>query len=146
MSASVRLSIGRLLEIRVVSEYRTAADVERVFEQIARVLADNLRPARPGDPMPLHVTVADWRKCPFMSAEAAARMAQGMAKNNPTLLRSATLASQASPFAEMQFSRIMRQSGHDGRRVFFEEPPLVDWLAEVLTITELARLRQFLRE
>ena len=145
MSAIVRLNIGRLLEIRVVSEYRTAADVERVFEQIARVLANNL-PHRPGEPMPLHVTVADWRKCPFMSSEAAARMAQGMAKNNPTLLRSATLASQGSPFAEMQFMRIMRESRHDGRRVFFEEPPLVEWLSEVLTVTELARLRQFLRE
>jgi hypothetical protein len=145
MAAIVRLNIGRLLEIRVVSEYRTAEDVDQVFGQIARVLAENL-PPRPGEPVPLHVTVADWRKCPFMSAEAAARMGQGMAKNNPTLLRSATLATQGSPFAEMQFMRIMREGGHEGRRVFFEEEPLVQWLSEVLTVTELARLRQFLRE
>jgi hypothetical protein len=145
MSAIVRLNIGRLLEIRVVSEYRTAADVERVFQQIAQVLADNL-PSRPGEPMPLHVTVADWRKCPFMSAEAAARLGQGMAKNNPTVLRSAVLASRASPFAVMQFMRILRESRHDGRRVFFEEQPLLEWMSEVLTVTELARLRQFLRE
>lgn len=146
MSATVRLNIGRLLEIRVVAEYRTAEDVDRVFEQIAQVLAEKLPPPRVGEAKPLHVTVADWRKCPFMSAEAAARMGQRMAKNNPTLLRSATLASEASPFAVMQFMRIMRESQHDGRRVFFEEQPLIEWFSEVLTVTELARLRQFLLE
>jgi hypothetical protein len=140
------MTMGRLLEIRVNSGFRTVAEVDAMFQQVALVVATNMPPTRSGEPPPQHVTIADWRKCVLMSAEAATRLQEGMAKTNPTVLRAAALASRSSPSAVMQFLRIVRDSQHEGRKLFFEEEPVVEWLGQVLTVTETARLRQFLQE
>jgi hypothetical protein len=117
-----------------------------MFQQIAVVLAANMPATAPGAPAQKHVTVADWRQCVLMSGEAAARFQEGMAQTNPNVLRAAALASKTSPSTVMQFLRIIRDSDHEDRRLFFEEVPLLQWLAQVLTPIETARLRQFLRE
>jgi hypothetical protein len=143
---TVEMKMGRLLEIRVKSGFRTVADVDAMFQQVAVVVAANRPATAHGAPSQKHVTVADWRQCVLMSSEAAARLQEGMAQTNPNVLRAAALASRHSPSAVMQFLRIIRDSDHDGRRLFFEEVPLLQWLAQVLTPIETARLRQFLRE
>jgi hypothetical protein len=145
LHVSVEMKLGRLLEIRVKSGFRTVADVDAMFQQITVVLAANMPAAAPGAAQK-HVTVADWRQCVLMSGEAAARLQEGMAQTNPNVLRAAALASKTSPSTVMQFLRIIRNSDHEDRRLFFEEVPLLQWLAQVLTPIETARLRQFLRE
>jgi hypothetical protein len=139
---TVAMTMGRLLEIRVHSGYRTVAEVDAMFLRVASVVGSHLA----NEPSLKHVTVVDWRKCVLMPADAAARLQEGMAVTNPNVIRAAILASQDSPSAVMQFLRIIRDSQHEGRRLFFEEEPLIQWLREVLTVTEMARLRQFLRE
>ena len=129
MHVSVEMKMGRLLEIRIQSGFRTVADVDAMFEQVASVVATKMPAAEPGDQgMQKHVTIADWRQCVVLSGEAAA------------------LASRNSPSAVMQFLRIVRDSQHEGRRLFFEDDQLSEWLGEVLTPTEAARLRLFLRQ
>ncbi len=137
---TVKMTMGKLLEIRVHTGFRTVEEVDAMFEEVAAVVAANLGPYE------RHVTIADWRACDFMSGEAANRLQEGMAKTNPNVIRAAALASQDSPFAVLQFLRIIRESQHEGRRLFFETGPLVDWLTQSLTVTEAARLRQFLHE
>jgi len=61
-------------------------------------------------------------------------------------LRSAVLVSQDSPTAVLQFSRLVRESRNESRRVFFDPKELTRWLGEVLTNAEKVRLVEFLGE
>lgn len=135
-TAAVR--VGRLLEIRALS-YKSAADVTALFKTIAVEMAR----------VPIGVqlvAVTDWRHCPVMSSDAAEEALVAMTKNNPRVLRSGALASHESPIAVLQFLRLVRESRHESRRLFFDEDELTRWLGEVLTDAEKARLTEFLRE
>jgi hypothetical protein len=135
-TATIR--VGRLLEIRPLS-YPGVADVAAVFKLIGSELAR----------VPIGtqiVTVTDWRYCPVMSSDAAEFALTGMTKNNARVLRSGALASRDSPIAVLQFLRLVRESRHESRRLFFDEDPLTRWLGEVLTDAEKARLNDFLHE
>src|SRR3712207_4133756 len=68
------IRVGRLLEIRAEAGYRTAAEVDAVFDTIDR----EVRKVR----TPRYVTVVDWRGCPVMSPEAVERIAQRIALTN----------------------------------------------------------------
>jgi hypothetical protein len=147
MEVTIQMTMGRLLEIRVSSGFRTVEEVDAMFGRVASVVASHLRGSGMNAQASLrHVTIADWRKCVLMSTEAASRLQEGMASTNANVIRAAALASRESPSAVMQFLRIIRDSQHEGRKLFFEEEQVVQWLGEVLTVTETARLRQFLRE
>jgi hypothetical protein len=140
MQSTVEMKMGRLLEIRIKAGFHTVADVDAMFAKVASVVATQMPPPHK------HITIADWRRCVLMSGEAATRLQTGMLETNPFVLRAAALASHDSPSAVMQMLRVVRDSHHDERRLFFEEAPLVQWLGQVLTPTESARLRQFLKE
>jgi hypothetical protein len=129
---------GRLLEIRAVG-YRSAADVAALFKAIGSQLA-----ALPATTQV--VTVTDWRYCPVMSEDAAELALVAMTRNNARVLRSGALASRSAPVALLQFLRLVRQSKHESRRLFFDESALTSWLGEVLTDAESARLAEFLNE
>src|SRR6188472_1463484 len=128
---TVAMVQGRLLEIRADAGYRNVQDAEQVIRAIQRESVKVPLPART-------VVVVDWRRCPVMSDDASARWID--------LMRSAALASQKSSIAVLQFLRMVRESAHPDRRLFFEPEPLIEWLAEVLTPEELARLREFLAQ
>jgi hypothetical protein len=130
--------VGRLIEVRVESGYRSVEDVDTVFAEFARVVAK--LPA--GQRL---VTVIDWRRCPVMSASASERMVPIMVRSNPRSERSAALASRDSPIAVMQLNRIIVESKHPDRRLFYEPETLIAYLGEVLTPAETARLRAFLK-
>jgi hypothetical protein len=128
-----------LLEIRADAGYRSLQDVEQVTRAIQR---ESMK-------VPLNVrsvTIVDWRRCPVMSDDASARLLEHMRSSNPRVERSAALASQKSSIAVLQFLRLVRESAHPDRRLFFEPEPLIEWLAEVLTPEELKRLREFLAQ
>jgi len=129
--------VGRLLEIRIEAGYRSPQDVELVVRAIQRELVR----------VPLAVrvvTVVDWRRCPLMHDEAAKRLVENLRTANPRLERSAALASQKSSLAVLQFLRVVREGNNAERRVFYEQEPLIEWLAQVLRPEELTRLREFL--
>lgn len=135
-TAAIR--VGRLLEIRALS-YKSVAEVAALFKTIGGELA------RVPSSSPI-VTVTDWRYCPVMASDAAEFALAGMTKNNARVLRSGALASRDSPIAVLQFLRLVRESRHDSRRLFFDEGELVSWLGEVLTDAEKVRLVEFLNE
>ena len=133
------IKVGRLLEIRADAGYRTAQEVDVLFDTIEREV----------DKLPLtnkHVTVVDWRRCPIMAPEAAERIAARIAGVNDRTERSAAIASKDSATAVLQFLRVIRDAKLPDRKLFFEESELSEWLAEVLTGFELRRLRDFLTE
>ncbi|MGC4092572.1 MAG: hypothetical protein QM756_32770 [Polyangiaceae bacterium] len=139
MENTCGIRVGRLLEVRVVRAYRTPAEVDAMFTEIgaeARKLPAETR----------IVTVADWRHCPLMSAEASEQARLRMTGNNARTERSAVLAQRDAGVATLQFLRIIRETNYPNRKLFFELDELVEWLTEVLTAPEVARLREFLAE
>jgi hypothetical protein len=130
--------VGRLLEIRADAGYRTADDVDRLFDEIAKATEHSAKGVR-------QVTVVDWRWCPVMSPPAAERIGYRIAQSNSRTERSAALALPNSPVAVLQFVRLIRQAGLQDRKLFFDADELVKWLAEVLTPAETRRLRDFLQ-
>ena len=133
------IKVGRLLEVRAASGYRTAADVDHIFDAIAAEVG-----RLPGQR--LVVAAVDWRRCPLMSAEASERILYKMTRSNPRTERSAALASSTSSAALMQFLRLIRETKFPDRRLFYDAQELARWLDEVLSPTESARLRVFLHE
>ena len=129
--------VGRLIEVRVESGYRSVEDVDLMLAEYTRVVAKLPAAQR-------LVTAIDWRRCPVMSATASERMVPIMQRANPRAERTAALASRDSPIAVMQFNRIIAESKHPDRRLFYDPEKLVTFLGEVLTAPETARLRAFL--
>jgi hypothetical protein len=138
--ASVRIVMGRLIEIRVASGYRSASEVEAFFEKIGAVFHAHFPDGGKC------VTVADWRRCSLLSRDAAQHLLTRMTQNNPLVVRSAAVGSLDSPSAVMQFCRLVRESDNDNRKLFFDPERVQQWLGEVLTATEKARLHTFLEE
>jgi len=129
--------VGRLVEIRADAGYRTAEDVDAMFAQIGRVMAKLPSDVRA-------VIVTDWRRCPVMSVAASERIVPMITRTNPHVERSGAIASRDSPIAVLQFTRIIVESKNPSRRLFYETDTLSEWLGEVLTPAENARLRAFL--
>jgi hypothetical protein len=136
---TVAIVQGRLLEIRADAGYRSAQDAEQVTRAIQREVVKV-------PPNTRTVIVVDWRRCPVMNEGASARLIEHMRSNNARVERSAALASQKSSIAVLQFLRMVRESAHPDRRLFFEPEPLIEWLGEVLTAEELKRLHEFLAQ
>ena len=129
--------VGRLVEIRADSGYRTVEDVDVMFAQIGRVLAKAASAGRV-------IIVTDWRRCPVMSVEASTRIVPMITRTNPHMERSGAIASRESPIAVLQFMRIIAEAKSPERRLFYETDKLTEWLGEVATPAENARLRAFL--
>jgi hypothetical protein len=136
-TAEVR--VGRLLEVRIAAGYRTADDVDQLFDALAREVARLPAGQR-------HVTAADWTRCHVMTPTAAGRLGERMAGTNALTERSAVLVVTDLPIAVMQFLRIIREAALPDRRLFFSSTELITWLGEVLTPAETDRLRQFFTE
>ncbi len=130
-------NVGRLVEIRADAGYRSVADVDAIFAQIGAAMSK----LPPGS---AHIVVADWRRCPLMSPDAAEHMTASIAHSNAGLLRSAVLTQDAAPTAVLQFARVIRETNHPDRQVFRSTVALVRWLDEVMTPEEGERLRDFL--
>jgi hypothetical protein len=135
-SNTAKINVGRLLEIRVEAGYRTAEEVDELFDAVG---AEVRRAA-----VAKVVAAVDWRKCPIMAPVAAARMAERMTTMNARTERSAALALSNSSIAVLQFLRVIREAGLPDRKLFFAPMPLVNWLGEVLTADESTRLREFI--
>jgi hypothetical protein len=133
------VNVGRLVEVRADQGYRTADEVDAIFAQIAR--ESSKVPA--GKRL---VVVTDWRRCPIMSDAASERMLSLLTRGNGLVERSAALVDSASPLAELQFMRLIRESKHPERRLFHSPAEVTQWLGACLSDAEAARLRAFLEE
>jgi hypothetical protein len=134
---TVALVVGRLLEIRPDAGYRSRLDVDVVARAIQREFIRLPVAVR-------MVIIVDWRRCPLMNEDAAARLIEMLRSGNLRIERSAALAPQKSSMAVLQFLRLVREGGNPERRLFYEPEPLIEWLTEVLTPQEATRLRAFL--
>lgn len=134
---SCEIRAGRLLQIRVAKGYESPQDVD---DMIAMIRASTSQLS--GEMK--HVTVADWRRCSVLSADAAERALKMLLTVNPRTERSAVLYSNASPTAVMQFVRLVREAKNPNRRIFLHPAELITWLEEVLTPGESSQLRLFL--
>ncbi len=139
MENTAAIHVGRLLELRIAAGYRTAADVEALFDAIDVALSKLPASTRV-------VIAADWRRCRLMSSKTVELVLRRMSRNNQRTDRSAVLASHDSPTAVMQFFRVVRESNHPNRRLFFDHQDMTAWLDEVLSPQESARLHEFLLE
>jgi hypothetical protein len=139
MNNTCALKVGRLLEIRAAKGYRTVEDVDILFHAVGQEMA-KLPPTQ------RLVTVTDWRYCPILSGEAAERLLTQITATNPRSERSGAVISRQSPSAVLQFLRLVRESRHPDRRLFYKVDELVAWLSEVLTLAETARMKEFLQE
>jgi hypothetical protein len=139
LANTARIHVGRLLEVRVAAGYRSVADVTAIFQRVGHEVA-KLPPGAK------HVTVVDWRHCPLMAPDAAEFLISRMVGINPGTERSAAIARQDAPLSVLQFLRLIRDAGFSDRRLFYSEPELCSWLADVLSPAESARLRAFLSE
>jgi hypothetical protein len=134
---AAEIRVGRLLEVRVGKGYESVADVDDMIAMIRAAVSHLL-------PEVKHVTFADWRACRVMRPEAVERARQMLVGTNPRTERSAVIVLRDSPTAVMQFFRIVAEAENPTRRIFHDVGALGDWLAEVLTPEETARLRSVL--
>jgi hypothetical protein len=131
------IRVGRLMEIRLLHGYNTLADVETMRERISQAFAT--LPASQSV-----VIAADWRYCRLMGAEASDHVGKMIGSFNARIERSGTVTSPDSPVAVLQFLRVIRESKHPGRKLFQNVSELSEYLGELLTPAEQARLAQFL--
>jgi hypothetical protein len=134
---SAELNVGRLVEIRADAGYRTVADVNASFARFGAAMSQIPEDSH-------HIVVADSRRCPIMSPDAAEQMTASIAQSKPGLLRSAVLTRVATPTAVLQFARVIRESNHPDRKIFVKSEDVIEWLDDVMTPEESARLRDFL--
>lgn len=127
--------VGRLVELRVQTPMSLdeMADLRRRHLEVLESLDGSF------------VIVTDLRHAHVFPPQITEAFIQMMGKINPDLERSAVLINESAVLG-LQAERAIAEAGHPNRRSFREPAALVDWLAEVLTPAETARLKLFLAE
>jgi precorrin isomerase len=139
MENSCRVTVGRLMEIRIHAGFLTEADIDAQIARVKHALAT----VPEGTSV---VIAADWRRVAIMSERVAARAVNLLTTAGERIERSGILAIPDAPTAVMQFFRIVRESEHPRRKVVTSIIELEDWLLPVLTPAETKRLVEFLHE
>jgi len=131
--------VGRLIEIRHDAGYQVRADMDTLMARMKLLLVGRSVDA------PI-VVVADWRLCNqvVLATDLADCILGIMKLANPYLLRSANLVRADMPTALMQVMRLVSEAQLKGRRTFTSPNDLTEWLREVTTAEEQARLTLFL--
>jgi hypothetical protein len=124
--------VGRLVE---VSAGGTLAldETKRFRTEFAQLLAHT---------QGLLVICVDWRQAERIEDDALPLLVGVMRSDNPRLERAAHLP---SPTIADQVRTLAQASKNTQRRAFDRPEALLDWVNEVLTPEESARLRAFLR-
>jgi hypothetical protein len=136
---TAEIRVGRLLEVRATAGYRTASNVDLLFDALDQEIRKMPSRVRV-------VTAVDWRFCPLMSPEAAQHIGKRMAANNERMERCGALVNRDAPLSVLQFLRVVREADHPDRKLFFDQIECVQYLAELLSPAELARMYAFLAE
>src|ERR1019366_1580960 len=131
--------VGRLIEIRHDAGYHVQADMDALMARMKPLLV-----GRSVD-TPV-IVVADWRLCNqlVLATDLADGILGVMNLANPYLLRSANLVRADMPTALLQVMRLVSEAQLKVRRIFTSPNDLSEWLREVTTAEEQARLTLFL--
>src|SRR4030095_12983156 len=92
-----------------------------------------------------YVGAVDLRQADIFPVEVAQRLIGLLSEIAPLVERTGFLIGEGAVFA-LQIERILRNSAHPQRRAFREPEPLKNFLGEILTPLERARLAEFLGE
>ena len=130
--------VGRLVEIRFDGSPQVS-DVERFNADCrACVMQCNVETKRRA------VLCTDLRQTQLFMPDVSDRLLTLMRSDNPHLERNAFLGSGSALLA-LQVARLVKEAANPGRRrVFTETEPLCEWLDEVLSADERARMRSFI--
>jgi hypothetical protein len=134
----VESGLGVLIEIRFVG----AASMEDVVVFETRLQALVRRIVKSGKRRPVLCT--DLRACALLRPEVSERLLKMMQQDSPHIERNAFLGQDSALFS-LQVQRLIATSGgRERRRMFREVSDLLNWLTDVTTSAERARLRMFL--
>ena len=125
--------VGRLVELRVLTPMAAdeMVELQRRHLEVLQSLAGSF------------VIVTDMRHAHVFPPDITEAFIEMMGKINPDLERSAVLINESAVLG-LQAERAINEAGNANRRSFRQPAELVDWLAEVLTPQEIARLKLFL--
>jgi hypothetical protein len=133
---SVDHRVGQLLEIRAASPF-TLDDASALFKQIYRVMPRDSGLAR---------VIVDLRGLRVVDPAVVDLVTGFMQMDNPMVERNAFLLPESGSLVQMQSERMLKQVGSPSRRAFRHRQEAEDWMAEILTPAEHARLIAFLNE
>ena len=131
---SAECRVGRLVEARL--DWLNTPDEVAEF-----VRAMQAAFAKAG---PTSVICADWRAASVMPPDVGDALIGLLRRGNKHFTRSAVLLSGTSGTLNLQVERLFREAGNEHRRAFKATPPMLQWIAEVLTPGELQRAADFL--
>lgn len=127
--------VGRLVEARLAAPFAPGE-----FDQFRRDMVATLAHT-PGQ----GVGCIDVRGSLLFPPDVADAIAATMRADNSKIERSGIIFGREAMLA-LQVERVIRESGHPGRKVFREVDPMLEWLGEVLSPREVERAKAFLAE
>jgi hypothetical protein len=146
LTNSCRVSIGRLLELRIVG-FETPAEVDAFADQVKNQLIASTSAAGASAQAPKRVVLAaDWRRCPVLAPTVAERVLAMLRRNSPLIQRNALLHLPDQSTSLMQLFRVIQEADNPHRSLFSDVAALERFLGELLDRDEQLRLRRFLNE
>jgi hypothetical protein len=127
------------MEIDVAAGYNSAQDIDAMISMIGAEMSK----------FPLEpklIIAADWRPCKLFTQEVADRAIKMLTFVNTRIERSAVLHREDAPTSVLQVMRLVRESKFDHRRLFTDPHKVEQWLEDILTPPERARLKLFLAQ
>lgn len=127
------------MEIDVCAGYRVPEDIDAMIammrEQFGRI------------PEPQRLVIcADWRACRILTPPVAERAVQMLIRSNPRVERSAILHNAHQATSLLQVFRLAREAQQQAeRRIYTDALEMEEWLGEVLTPEERARVHSMLQ-
>jgi hypothetical protein len=129
---SVRISVGRLLELTLSSPFESA-DL-KPFQALVR----DVLQASPNKV----IACSDLRRATVFTQDIVTGLIDLMRSDNPKIERSGILIAGSAVFT-MQMERIVRSSDHPDRRTFRNTVDCITWLSDLLDPPERRQLQQF---
>jgi hypothetical protein len=133
---SIANKSGRLVEVRAKSPLTMEELAQFKTEVIEMIKALNQK----------FVACVDLRQLRLLQQPQAEAIRQILLSNNPMIERSAYLLPEAKSGLAMQFERLLHEAKNPSRRAFNNQDEVITWLREVVTMSEVIRLKVFLGE
>jgi hypothetical protein len=131
---TVTLCVGRLIEVRI---FHLSA-LETISRLSHRIVTE--AGARPS------VILGDYRRTRPFSQSVGDAWSRAMRGFNDNVAWSAILLARSNDTFNLQVERVVRCAGNPGRRLFYDERELRDWVAQRATAAELSRVDQIVCE
>jgi hypothetical protein len=124
---------GRLVEVKLASPLEPE-EVQQFVRELMAII---------GRIPSKYVGVVDLLDAHVFTPAVTDSLIQLLSTSSPRVERTALLIGDSATFA-LQVERVIRSANNENRRVFRRPEELEAWLAEVLSVEERVRLRQFM--